>query len=383
MRKIKVGLVCSIVTPYLLPVLNDLAKFKNLDIEVLYMAPTAGNRIWDPKLFESQMQFQYTFLKGYKIQFRLKHEYAQYIINPEILKVLKNRKFDLVILYGWLDFSCQAVALMSHFGGTPYVLWSDSTENERSWIRTITTLFVRWFVSGARAYIAGSTRAKAYFMRLGAKEQKVFIGANTIDNTAFKKGITAKLTQKMREEMGVEEKRKTILFVGQFIKRKNITTLLKAYQRIQDKTTNLVLIGHGEEMSRYQEQITSYCLQNVKIIARLLSREELATCYAIADVFVLPSLEETWGMVVNEAMAVGTPVVVSEAVGCADDLIVEGKTGYTFITTDDVDLAKKIGVVLRKPGLMRNSVISHINSYTAKETARRYNDAIMYAARKN
>ena len=144
----------------------------------------------------------------------------------------------------------------------------------------------------------------------------------------------------------MDEKTLVVLFVGKFIAKKRPADIINALAILQQSTTYnqqavAVFVGSGEldHSLRDLAQHENVCVH----FAGFKNQSELPACYAAADVLVLPSDGgETWGLVVNEAMACGLPAIVSDAVGCAPDLIDAGQTGFVFPMGDTAALAKRI-----------------------------------------
>ena len=105
--------------------------------------------------------------------------------------------------------------------------------------------------------------------------------------------------------------------------------MLRAYEKLNNKDWGLILVGDGPEMQNIQKYIQTHKLENV-FLPGFLDENELAKYYTYANVFVLPSISEPWGLVTNEAMAAGLPVIISQNCGCYPDLIEEGKNGFSF-----------------------------------------------------
>jgi glycosyltransferase involved in cell wall biosynthesis len=162
----------------------------------------------------------------------------------------------------------------------------------------------------------------AYF---GFKNEQIFYGVDVVNNSFWQENSS--------QPKSVELPEKYILTVGRQISIKNVQLLLKAYQeyqhRIKEYSMSLVIVGEGEENNKLKSYAEKEQLYNIHFIP-FQSQEILKIIYSKASVFVLPSLGEPWGLVVNEAMASGLPVLVSNRVGCASTLVKVGENGFTF-----------------------------------------------------
>ena len=128
-----------------------------------------------------------------------------------------------------------------------------------------------------------------------------------------------------------------VLFVGELNERKGVRFLLRAFTKLKSEreNTTLVIIGDGELKSKLIQLVSNESLTHI-IFTGWISEEEKIKYYAIADLFVLPTLSDVWGLVVNEAMACGLPIVTTTAAGCASDMIVEGENGF-IVEPQNVD----------------------------------------------
>lgn len=326
MAKLKVAILHNIIAPYRFKLFNELAK-KDIDLTVLFMAEGSKNRKWNPDLYTGEIRFKYKVLPNIKLKLPIK-DYTEYIINPTILFELT--KYDCVITAGWLDFSCQMTYLFSKIYGYKYIIWSESTLFEDSWQRRLALPYVKWAVKNASGYIAIGSRSKKYLETLGAPANKIEIAYSTVDIEHFadKSRLTLSEKNKIKKKIGIPEKNNVILYVGQFIPRKNVFSLIKAFSLLKEHCS-LLLVGYGPE----KQALEGYILKNnITSVVFLPHQEvsEMPAYYGIADVFVLPSIEETWGLVVNEAMACGLPIIISDKVGCGSDLVKNEVNGFIY-----------------------------------------------------
>ena len=286
---------------------------KNLgQVQVLFCAQTEGNRHW--KLNEKP-NFQYKVLPNFSIKLQGKDLFT-YFVNPSIIKEIGQYQPDRIIISGWDLFTYQLSFVWGKLNKKHITLWSGSTKHEKSWRRSLTLPLVKLFISWANDYIAYGTRAKEYLVGLGASPKKVKIFLNSVNLKRFPKQKT---------------KPKNLIFVGQLIQRKGILDLLSAYQMF--KKTNpswgLTIVGTGQLLPQIKQIIAKKKLKDIKLIGHT-EQYQLSKIYATASILVLPSHQEVWGLVVNEALHSGLKVVVGDKCGCAPDLVKQGKNGYVF-----------------------------------------------------
>lgn len=209
-----------------------------------------------------------------------------------------------------------------------------------AWRERVKSLIVRQFDA---ALLAG-TPHRAYFEHLGFCAEAIFLGYDVIDNVFFREGAAAARRQPaaVRHLPGLEPATPFILASCRFIPRKNLDGLLHAYRiyrQHEDAPRRLVLLGDGPERPRLEATIRTYRIGGVTL-AGFRQIDELPAYYGLASVFVHPPRVEQWGLVVNEAMAAGLPVLVSARAGCADDLVRDGDNGFRFDPEQPEELAR-------------------------------------------
>ena len=184
------------------------------------------------------------------------------------------------------------------------------------------------------AALVGGTPQQAYLEKLGFPSDYIFHGCDAVNNTYFQKE-----TMKWRSEYGaashlpgLEERVPFFLASNRFIPRKNLDGLVRAYQNYRQQTAKpwrLLLLGDGPGRTPLEQQVATEGIEGV-VFCGFQQIEHIPAYYAFAGAFVHPALNDQWGLVVNEAMAAGLPVLVSERAGCAIDLVDHGKNGYVF-----------------------------------------------------
>lgn len=189
--------------------------------------------------------------------------------------------------------------------------------------------FSRFVASHATVFSVPGRRGLRFWKSAGIPEGKIRI-THTFMSTIEINDKHVSLAKQIKEKLGF---RKTVLFVGRLVKEKGVEYLIKAFAKLSKETENvgLLIVGDGPERNRLETLCDNMGLANV-LFAGFIEREELAPYYILSDIFVLPSINlkinEEWGLVVNEAMSVGKPVVVTKAVGCAYELVKNGVNGF-------------------------------------------------------
>jgi glycosyltransferase involved in cell wall biosynthesis len=264
-------------------------------------------------------------------------------------------RFDAFIVSGWhLKSYWQAVRACRR-AGVPVLVRGDSQLHTprsrlRRWAKEIVyPPLLRQF----DGLLVVGKRNREYLAHYGVPPEKMFFVPHFVDNEWFKGKAEMARKQKaeIRRQWGASERSMVALFVGKFQPIKRPADLLKAMAQIRAQKVEggghnsadtdglvAVFVGAGELDNELRDLAVR---ENLRAhFAGFKNQSELPACYASADVLVLPSESETWGLVVNEAMACGLPAIVSAAVGCAPDLIEEGKTGFSYPASDCAALAR-------------------------------------------
>lgn len=192
----------------------------------------------------------------------------------------------------------------------------------------------RTLVSFYDSAICGGSSAARYLRKLGVADESIFYYYDVVDNDFWSTNADAARAgaPALMKKWGL--RRPFFLTSCRLVTKKNVSTLIAAYDEYvrtaAGETWDLVIAGSGVLEAELRAQIASADLKERVYLVGYLDAHRLAELYGLASAFVLPSLQEQWGLVVNEAMAAALPVLVSSACGCAEDLVRDGETGYTF-----------------------------------------------------
>lgn len=247
---------------------------------------------------------------------------------------------EAVVVHGWAARDALALAALAIRRGIPAVLMSDSNtfDSERRWLLEAVKKRIVGLFSAA---LTGGSLAAAYVRALGMPAERVFVGYDVVDNDHFARGVAAARTARARTNEPIGFDGPFFLASARFIAKKNLDGLVEAYARYRatagDRAWRLVILGDGELRPAVEAQIEKLGLAGAVLLPGFRQYGELPAWYGSASCFVHASTVEQWGLVVNEAMAAGLPVLVSNRCGCAADLVHDGINGFTF-DPDDVDV---------------------------------------------
>jgi glycosyltransferase involved in cell wall biosynthesis len=195
---------------------------------------------------------------------------------------------------------------------------------------------------------------KAYFQLHGVPERKLFFSPHAVDNERFfaQAQIAREEAAQWKSSLGIAPARKVVLFAGKFEPKKRPRDLVAAFKQAQLADTTLLLVGNGVQEAVLRQDAAG---RADIVFAPFQNQTQMPRTYATADVFVLPSFgsEETWGLAVNEAMCLGRPIIVSDLVGCAQDLVKNHRNGLVFPAGDVAALMAALREAFADPDRLR------------------------------
>jgi glycosyltransferase involved in cell wall biosynthesis len=287
-------------------------------------------------------------------------------------RVLAELKIDVCFMPSYAPSQSLAALMAAKSLGIRTVLMNES-HSGTSQARGAAAWLKRRLVRSFDAALIGGQPQTRYLVSLGFPADKIFTGYDAVDNDYFAQRAE-EIRARQEEVRGQYElPERYFLSLGRFIPKKNLTTLIRAFRIFldsnRDTQTHLVMVGSGEELDKLTSLSKELGLPVYDKISAGMSDEkskrddvrpgmhfygfrqieENPIFYALAEAFVLPSLKEEWGLVVNEAMASGLPVIVSEPVGCAEDLL---RQGWPVVTAEERDYWSRL-----TPGIRRNGFV--------------------------
>jgi 1,2-diacylglycerol 3-alpha-glucosyltransferase len=246
-----------------------------------------------------------------------------------------------VALPGWSAPEALTGLAWALSNSVPAILMSESQRKDHTRKRLRENV-KRRVVSLCSAALVGGSRHIEYGADLGLARERIFSGYNTVDNEHFRAGAQrAREDTTLRARLGLPPR--FFLTCCRFVREKNLTRLLEAYGRYRFLSADpwsLVLLGNGPLWEEVQTVIRRLSLERSVSTPGFMQYVTLPAYYGLASASILSSVREPWGLVVNEAMAAGLPVLVSERCGCARDLVEEGRNGFTFDPHNVEELSK-------------------------------------------
>jgi glycosyltransferase involved in cell wall biosynthesis len=239
--------------------------------------------------------------------------------------VLEQVNPDVLAISGYARPTMLFALLWCHWHRKPAILLSETTEHDapRSWWRE---KLKSWIVKRYQAALVGGQPQKRYLIKLGMPADAIFLGYNVVGNEVFHPNKIKCLPHQIEKPY--------FLAINRFVPKKNLSFLISCYaayrQEMGEIAWDLVLSGDGELRPQIEQQIAELGLNDNVHLPGFLQQDQLLPYFAHASCFIHASIQEQWGLVVNEAMAAGLPVLVSNHCGCFEDLVIEGVNGFGF-----------------------------------------------------
>ncbi|MDC3298631.1 glycosyltransferase family 4 protein [bacterium] len=330
----KLGVFMSHPIQYQISLMRHLAKEKRIDLIVNFFWDFGIKESFDRE-FGGFVKWDLPLLTGYKSVFRKNFSPApstSYFgcINFGVIMPILKKEYDVVLIFGWALFSNWLVVLSAYFSRTPIILISEtpfSHEQAKSGVRRRlrSVVLKALFLMVAKMLYIGKQNHR-FYKYFGVPDSKLDFAPYGVDNVRHQK-FQAKFNKNECAESAIK-----ILFVGKLIEKKRPEDLLLAFGAINGvaktkKNIELWFVGSGPKEPKLRQLVIDHSIEGV-VFWGFQNQTKLPQFYAESDIFVLPSgYGETWGLVVNEAMLHGKPVIVSDLVGCGDDLVTN-KNGF-------------------------------------------------------
>lgn len=363
--------------PYFAPLYRELSRRPEVDLTVYYYSD-ASIRPHHDTGFGRTVDWNLPLLDGYRSVilpsarrtpigggfFRRR--------NLDLIVKLWRNRYDVVWIHGYAHLTAWLAVLVARLRGTRILIREEQTllAPRPWWRRILKELPLRLLFSQCDGVYIGEENRR-YFERYGLPARRLYAARYCVDGESLEMWAEAPRNDAglFRRNLGIDPSTPVVLYVGKLLENKNVSTLIRAFARVRrEHECALALIGDGPLRSDLSSLVERIGIPDVHF-AGFLGPSQVPRAYLAADVFALPS-SETWGLVVNEAMTFGLPVVVSERVGCAADLVVDN--GFVVSHADEEALARALGTLVADESLraaMGSRSRSRISAYTVARCA--------------
>lgn len=364
-ERIRVLVLTVMPSPYQRELFDAMAAHPGLDLRVRYYTADAPDRQWAPPRLPAHSRI----MPGFAV-----HSIARCCcVNPSILTELQAEPYDMVVVGDYFTLTAQVAMRYLTWHGVPWVLWGEAPGiHSRGplgrWLRRLAQGPVRRSAAGIAAI---GTRAVKAYRELVPADVPVW-------NIPYHCDLSEYLAIRRPRASVASSSGVRFLFSGQLIPRKGADVLIRAFEQVcqRDPNATLTLLGDGPHHTRYRQLVSPEWRDRIRF-AGFRQPGELPAAFAEADVFVLPSRYDGWGVVVNEALAAGMPIITTSTVGSAADLVEPGRNGFVVLPGDAASLADAMTQFTRRPALVecfaaRSREMAH--DWTVERGAQRWYD---------
>jgi glycosyltransferase involved in cell wall biosynthesis len=346
--KRRLVITTEIISPYRIPVFNVLAEHPDVDLHVMFLAETDSSmRRW--KVYKDEIRFSYEVLPHWR------RRVAGYnlLLNRGVASALERAHPDVIVCGGYGYLASWQVLDWARRCKRPVFLWSESNQQDQRRGMPHVEMLKRRFITACTGFVVPGKSAAAYVETFGVPRARIFVAPNAVDNAFFSRQASAVRSRaaEMRRQFGLPEH--YFLYVGRLISSKGVFDLMEAYSLLAPELrtrSELLFVGDGVEQPELEAQAAAIHPGKVRF-AGFAHREQLAVYYPLADALVFPTHTDPWGLVVNEAMACGIPIVATDAGGCVVDLVQDGWNGYVVPRRAPDKLAETLAKVVSSPDL--------------------------------
>lgn len=377
-RKPRVVILDDHITPYRIPIFARLQQ-EGMDLRVLYCSARLPERQWEiPK----GLPYPYEILPNLQIRLRRAPfgEPRVILVNPTMgLRLLRLRP-DVVVGYAYSLPAWTAFAY-AHLFGKRFISWSTDTLHTERYIDCWQRLIRRVIIPRADACLTPSAAGRARFARWGAEADRIRIVPQGPDVGALQE--TVRLVRQRDADRGASTG-PVILYVGSLSERKGVSLLVDSFLhvRAQLPDARLQLVGEGPLRRELGRKIEALGLEDAVRLVGFVQHADLAAWYARADVLVLPTLEDTYAVVLAEAAACGLPIITSPFAGAAAEVLREGFNGVVADPRDPQEFARTMLAILldqEEQARMGRNSIQMARGLGPDIAARRIAEAVMLA----
>jgi glycosyltransferase involved in cell wall biosynthesis len=364
MRSTRIVVINSHPIQYFAPLYRFLNAAPDLELTAVYLSDISirgGNDAG----FGRDIKWDLDLLEGYRSVFAGSRVHSREprgfwsLIAPSVWNEVRSGRYDVLWLHGH-NYAANIIALTAaKLAGMPIMMRGDTHLGlPRNSIKAALRQPLMGTLYGLcdRLLATGSANA-AFYRAMGVPDHKIFVLPYCVDNDRFMSAVKLSVDQKaeVRKRYGVPLDRPLLLYAAKFITRKRPDHLLEAVRRLKAASSRpftLLMAGSGELEPKLRAMCVEGSLDNV-FFSGFINQSQLPGLYAAADIFVLPSEQEPWGLAVNEAMCAGLPIVISREVGCVDDLVEDGVNGYTVAAGDVEGLGRALRCLIEDESLRR------------------------------
>jgi glycosyltransferase involved in cell wall biosynthesis len=346
-KTVRVALLTEIISPYRIPVFNALSRLKGIELHVIFLAETdPTQRQW--LVYKDEIEFSYQVLPAWRRRWGGWH----ILLNRGMWSALERFRPNSILCGGYNYPAFWEALAWAKFHRAHFAAWIESTSRDQRNPGVLAEFVKRRFVQNCNSFAVPGKSAFEYVRSMGVPAERIHTAPNAVDNQRFANlaRLVREREAQCRNDLGLP--RRYFVYAGRVTREKGAFQLLEAYTRLEpDLRSAMGLVLVGEETAKNELMQNSNVYPGTVVFPGFVQRDQLAAFYALAEVLVFPTLSDTWGLVVNEAMACGLPIIATDVAGCVADLVQDGENGYVVPAADVGKLAQAMAAFAHDPKL--------------------------------
>ena len=348
--KMKILFLTNIPSPYRVEFFSKLGK--RVDLTVIYELKTASDRDSSWSVIGTEITYKEIYLESTRV-------ISDGGISTKVFSYL-NGDYDFIIVGTHGTPTAKLAILYMRLKGIPYILNIDGMLScdldEKNWLNK---KLRKWLFLGAMAYFTSGYDTDEYVRRLGIQGSFYHYHFSSISEKDVLESCNFASKDKVKSRLGIKEQH-LLICVARFIPIKGIDSLLRVFNKINRKDIGLVLVG-GEK-NVYENILREFpeSVQERLYFPGFMGKEKLMEYYSAADIFVLPTHHDTWGLVVNEAMGMGLPVITTDKCGAGLEIIQDGENGYVVSDNNENELRNRIEFLIDNKTLREAMAVNNL-----------------------
>ncbi len=365
-RTYRLAYLVSHPIQYQAPLLRAIAADPSIELTVFFLSDFSLREHQDPG-FGAAVKWDVPLLEGYKSVFLPawgKNDLRAPLrpFSHGLRRHLRAGNFDALWLHGYAhQVNLRALFLAKQLGIKVFVRTDAQLGSlvGRPLARRLKSKALHWLFRRIDASLSSGTLNSEYYLHQGVPPEKIWLLPYAVDNAFFQTqaALVRPGREALRAELGLEPGRPIILFASKFQRRKRAGDLLEAYIQlspdgVREPAPYLLFVGDGEDRPMLEARIAELGWASIKMLG-FKGQRELPRFFDLCDVFVLPSENEPWGLIVNEVMNASRPVIVTDQVGAAPDLVRDGENGFVVPVRDIGVLSERLRRLTSNPTLAR------------------------------
>lgn len=357
-------ILTEIIAPYRIPVFNALAARDDVDPHVIFLSENDPSlREW--QVYKNEIKFSYEVLPSWRKRLG-KHNL---LLNRGVGAALRRADPDVILCGGYSYVASWEAAVWAIRRGLPLLLWSESTAHDLRRKHRAVEFMKAQFIRHCQAFVAAGKSSRQYLLSLGVQAHTIFTAPDAVDVEFYSRNAerARRHADEVRARHGLPPR--YFLCAGRLVREKGVFDVLSAYAELDESVRDgigLVFAGDGTARTEL-EHFAAGIRPGIVKFSGFVQREQLSELYALAQALVFATHSDPWGLVVNEAMACGLPIIASEVAGCVPDLVEHNWNGILVAPGDVKGLTEAMHALVSQPALaarMAECSLERIRSYT-------------------